>query len=129
MAGSKVGAASRWRSMPSKTRMNFSFRENSCWSATTNVLMLSHLPSRPSTSSSCPCAVNDSLIRAIVRSRRCRVVMHSCDGMIAEGVSIACRMALMARLFPVASTPWRRMVGGLGKVGYKGGFSWRFTRL
>ena len=105
MAGSKVGAASRWRSMPSKTSMNFSLPSSKCWSSTTKVLMLSHLPSRPLASSGSPCAAKASFTTATVRSSRCRVVMHSCDRTIAEGASMAFKTALMVRLFPVASTP------------------------
>lgn len=116
-AGMRVGDASRWRSMPSRTSMNFSFPCSKCWSSTTKALMLSLRPSRLLASSSCPCSFKASFIEAIVRSRRCRVVMHSCDRTIVEGVSIASRNASTVRLLPVASTPWTTIVEGLGRLG------------
>ena len=33
---------------------------------------------------------------------------------------MASKIALTVKLFPVASTPWTRMVEGLGKVGWEG---------
>lgn len=45
IAGSRVGEASRWRSIPSKTNMNFFAEASNCCSCTMNVLILSHLPS------------------------------------------------------------------------------------
>ena len=45
IAGSRVGEASRWRSIPSKTNMDFFTEASKCWSCTTKALILSHLPS------------------------------------------------------------------------------------
>ena len=45
MAGSKVGKISRWRSMPSKTNINFLLPSNKSRKCTTKALILSHLPS------------------------------------------------------------------------------------
>lgn len=112
IAGRRVGAASRWRSMPSKTSMNLPFPSRSCCSCTRNALMLSHLPSPVSTSST-PCFLRASCTEDKVRSSRCLVVMHSLDRMTADGISTASRTAWIMRLFPVASTPWTTMVDGL----------------
>ena len=108
-AGRRVGAASRWRSILSKTRMNFFWSSNSRCSCTTKALILSHRPSTGGALSS-PRA---SWTSVRVRSRRCRVVMHSFDRMMALGVSIAESNALMVRLLPVASVPWRTRFGRL----------------
>lgn len=86
MTGRSVGAASRWRSTPSKTRMNFPRSSSNCCSSTTKALMLSHLALPLVSTSSSFCLPSLPLIEAIVRSRRCRVVMHSWDRMMADGI-------------------------------------------
>lgn len=105
MAGSNVGTASLWQSMPSKTNMNFPFPSNMLCNSITNALMLSHLPSPPLTRSSSLCFLNASFVTAIVRSSRCRVVMHSRDLMSTDGVPIAVKTESTTKLLPVASTP------------------------
>lgn len=45
--------------------------------------------------------------------------MHSLDGTMALGWSMDRRRALMVRVLPVASVPWRTRLGGLGKPDYQ----------
>ena len=118
MAGSSVGAASRWRSMPSKASTNLSRPDSRRCSPTTKALILSHLPLTPSVSSLSSWPFKSSLTLAIARSSRCRVVMHSWDRTIAHGFPMASKIDLTSVLFPVASTPWTMIVGGLGSFGY-----------
>ena len=120
MAGSSVGAASRWWSMPSKTSISLPRPPSRRCSSTTKALMLSHLPSIASMYVSSSCRSNASLVLAIARSSRCRCVIHSCDRMMANGVAMASTTALTSLLFPVASTPWTRIVEGFGWYGYFG---------
>lgn len=48
------------------------------------------------------------------------MVMHSWERTTADGILRAPRIAVMARLFPVASTPWIQKVAGLGYSGFLG---------
>ena len=69
------------------------------------MLRFSHLESVSGMSSSLGCTWSASLTEASARSRRCRVVMHSRDGMRADGISEAFKRLLMVEVLPVASTP------------------------
>ena len=117
-AGNNVGGASRWRSIPSKTSTNLSLPANRHFSRTASTLTVSQLPgSNPLPSSSTSCGML-SLQAAIVRSSRCRVVMHSSDRTMACGTSMASNTFSTAKLFPVASSPWTTRVDGLGTLGW-----------
>lgn len=105
MAGSNVGAGSLWQSMPSSTSINLPRPSRTCCNCATKALMLSHLPSPSSSTSTVVYSFNEPLTERIVRSSRCRVVTHSRDCIMPDGVSVASNIALMVRLFPVASTP------------------------
>lgn len=48
------------------------------------------------------------------------MVMHSWERTTADGSLRAPRIAVVARLFPVASTPWMQRVVGLGYSGFLG---------
>ena len=113
-AGSRVGDASRWRSMASNTRMNFRrFVRRRC-NSMTKMLMLSHLPSVSGVSSSSGWFVRASFTAVRARSSKCLVVIHSGDGTIADGVLDAFKTCLIVVDFPVAWTPWTTRRGGEG---------------
>lgn len=46
------------------------------------------------------------------------MVMHSFDRMMALGVWMSLRRALMVKLLPVASVPWSTRFGGLKRSDY-----------
>ncbi len=48
------------------------------------------------------------------------MVMHSWERTTADGSWRASRTVVIARLFPVASTPWMQIVAGLGYSGFLG---------
>ena len=106
IAGSRVGEASLCRSMPSKTSVNFPAEGNISCRSTTNALMLSHLPPAVYSVPSPSCSWMQAFLTAeIVRSSRWRVVIHSCDRVIAKGASRDPKTALIAVLLPVALVP------------------------
>lgn len=129
-AGSKVGGASLCRSMPSNTRMNFfPLPLRSCWDdekdgcrsrwrCTTNALSVSHRP--PDDDDDGDRVASSSSTAEIVRSNRCRAVIHSWHLIMTYEILMVCRMAFTMELLPVASTPWTTSAAGLGMVGWRG---------
>lgn len=98
--------------------MNFSTPSKRSCSCTTNAPILSHLASTEACSLPSPVLFNASSTFAIVRSRRWRWVIHSCERTKALAVGKASRAASTERVFPVASTPCMHKLGGLGRSGY-----------
>lgn len=123
-AGSRVGGASRCRSIPSNTRTNLRClnpvqRSTSLLSSTTSCARFSHRPTLSGQSMAVATA-------PIVCSNRCLPPMHSADLIIAYRMSSSCpafpltcpficffdnssRVALVMAVFPVASRPCRTM--------------------
>jgi len=105
IAGRSVGGASRWRSIPSRTRTNFCFPSRRSCSCTARALMFSHLPYISRLAVPPGAFPRASAHAAMVRSKRCRAVTHSCDFTTACVTPCASSTDLMMLLLPVASRP------------------------